>query len=372
MSLRICIMANATAVHTRRWAKALVDRGHEVTVLSIRAAEIDGVDVVTECLGPVNSANPVWSFLSYLRLLLRVRSVVRRLAPDVVNPHYCITHGVIAALAGLRPRVVNLWGSDIVWDASAQMPLWRRLLVRLSLGTADAVVSTSHFMAREARRVVKRLPPLHVVPFGVDVDLFRPADLVSGRPAGNGLSIGFVKTLGSKYAPGDFIKAAALVVRRYGMPRFVVAGGGPLRISCERLAADLGIADRVTFLGPVPHERVPEVMRSLDILVNCSRQESFGVVICEASAAGMAVVATDVGGVRETVVDGTTGILVPRDDPEALAAAIGRLIENPHLRDRMGRAGRQLVCRRYDWTACVMAFEGVLLAAQRRTQRCAF
>lgn len=364
--MRICILANACAVHTQRWAQALAARGHEVTVLSIRSAEIDGVGVVTECLGPVNATNPVWCLLSYLRLLLRARTVVRRLAPDVVNAHYCVTHGVIAALAGLHPRVVNLWGSDIMWDGAAAMPLWRRLPIRLSLETADAVVSTSHFMVEEMRRVLKRFPPTHVVPFGVDVEVFRPA---AEEQNGEGLTIGFVKTLGSKYAPDLFVKAAALVWRNDPRHRFVMAGGGPLRARCERLAEELGIADRITFLGPVAHHDVPEVMRSLDILVNCSRVESFGVVICEASASGKAVVATDVGGVRETVIDGTTGLLVPRDDPEALAQAICRLVEDPLLRQRMGEAGRRMVRERYKWPACVEDFERILLGVQRRERR---
>lgn len=370
--MNICIIANVRAVHTQRWAKALAARGHDMTVLSIRSAEIDGVRVMTECIGPVNSANPFWSLLSYLRLLLRARAIVSRLSPDVVNAHYCVTHGVIAALAGLRPRVVNLWGSDIMWDAAVPMPPWRRWPIRLALESADAIVSTSYFMVGEVRRVLKRLPPLHVVPFGVDTEAFRPAPSPDEERNGNALTIGFVKTLGNKYAPDVFIQAAALIARCGGGHRFVMAGGGPLRARCEQLAAELGIADRITFLGPVAHDQVPAVMRSLDILVNCSRVESFGVVICEASATGKAVIATDVGGVRETVIDGTTGLLVPPGDPAALAQAICRLAADPALRADMGRAGRQLVSERYDWNDCVENFERILLGVGRRDRECAF
>ena len=367
MRLHICIMANARAVHTQRWAKAFAQRGHEVTVLSIRAAEIPGVQVITESLGPVNAASPFWTLLSYLRLLLRARGLVRRLDPDVINAHYCITHGVIAALAGLRPRVVNLWGKDIVWDGAGAMPRWRRLLIRLALETADAVVSTSRFMVQEAQRWTELRQPIQVVPFGVDLESFRPAEPALQGREDPPVTVGFIKTFRSKYAPDVFVEAAALVCRGGGRYRFVMAGDGPLRAHCERLAADLGIAERIEFLGAVTHDAVPDVMRKLDILVNCSRDdsESFGVVICEASASGLPVVATDVGGVRETVIDGETGLLVPRNDPESLAAALVSLIEDPQRRGAMGHAGREMVAARYRWEDCVTSFESVLRGVRR-------
>ena len=104
-------------------------------------------------------------------------------------------------------------------------------------------------------------------------------------------------------------------------------------------------------------------MKELDILVNCSRAESFGVVICEASATGLPVIATDVGGVRETLLDGQTGILVPKDDAEALADAMLKLASDPALRQRMGSAGRAFICQRYQWEQCVDKMEAALASA---------
>ena len=355
--MKLLIMANARAVHTQRWARALAERGHDVTVLSIRDASIPGVRVISRSIGPVDGAR-VWPLLSYLRLLATLSFDLRRLRPDVVNPHYCITHGAIAALAGARPRVVNVWGSDLIWDGAGRMPWWRRVLVRLSLRRADAIVSTSRFMADEVRRLVPDPPPITLVPFGVDTSRFRPGARAAGKP----VRVGFVKTFAPKYAPDVFIEAAAIVVRERADVVFVMAGRGPLLDDMKRLAADRGLEGRISFPGFVPHDKVAEFMRGLDILVNCSRAESFGVVICEASASGLPVIATDVGGVRETVKDGETGTLVPKDDPCTLANAMLQLVAEPDSRENMGVAGRGFVQESYQWRKCVDRMEELLVS----------
>lgn len=358
--MKILMLANARAVHTQRWARALAERGHEVTVASIRSADIPGVDVICHSFGDVDSAK-LWAFLSYLRLLFALPFLLRRLKPDVVNPHYCITHGVIAALAGARPRVVNVWGSDLIWDGQQPMPWRRKALLRLSLQHADAIVSTSAFMADAVKALLPNHPPISLVPFGVDTEHFRPAP--PEKTLGN-TRIGFVKTFAKKYAPDIFIKAASILANQRTDVDFVMAGRGRLLEEMKTLAAKRGVGDRMSFPGFIDHEGVADFMRNLDILVNCSSydSESFGVVICEASASGLPVIATDVGGVHEAMEDGKTGILVPRNDAEALASAMVKLARDSDLRQRMGAAGRDFICENYEWARCVDKMEGALAA----------
>ncbi len=361
--MKLLMMANAAAVHTQRWARSLAERGHDVTVVSIRKASISGVSVISRSVGPVDNGSLLWPLLSYVRLLATLPLDLRHLRPDLVNAHYCITHGAIAALAGARPRVVNVWGSDLIWDGPGKMPWWRRMLVRLSLRRADAIVSTSRFMAEEIERLMDDHPPIMVVPFGVDTSRFRAGE----RRKGNTVRIGFVKTFAPKYAPDVFVKAAATVAYERKDVDFVMAGRGPLLDATRRLVAEKGIEGRISFPGYVPHDEVAELMRGLDILVNCSRDESesFGVVICEGSATELPVIATDVGGVRETLNDGETGILVPKDDPDVLAASILRLADSSDLRGRMGTAGRRFVQTHYEWLECVAAFEAALVNVEK-------
>jgi len=352
------MLANAHAVHTQRWARAMSARGHAVTVISIRAADIPGVTVLRRSLGNVG-ASKLAALLSYVLLLVRLPFDLRRIRPDVVNPHYCITHGTIAALAGARPRIVNVWGSDLIWSGEGEMPRWRKALIRYALRRADAIVSTSRFMAEAIEKLMPDHPPITLVPFGVDTIRFKPAE---PKRAAASLRVGFVKSFSGKYAPEIFIEAAATVARNRDDIEFAMAGRGPLLDKMRQLAAECGIAARIDFPGFIAHDDVAGFMRKLDILVNCSRAESFGVVICEASACGLPVIATDVGGVRETLLDGETGILIPVDSADALAAAILTLAGEAKLRARMGAAGRRFICEHYEWDLCVEKLDQLMHA----------
>lgn len=365
--MKICLIANALAVHTQRWAQALAERGHEVTVLSIRQANIAGVRVISKNFGPVNATSRIWSLLSYLRLALSARRTLARLKPDVVNAHYCITHGSIARFSGARPAVVNLWGSDVLGKGRNSIPWWHRALLRYALNTPDLVVSTSKYMAEAANALLKRPRAISIVPFGVDTARFYPLsnECEASASLPRVMTVGFVKTFQGVYAPDVFLRAAAKVLQENTSVRFVMAGRGPLLDSCRKLAEELGIASFVEFTGFVPHTELPELMRSLDVLVNCSRSESFGVVICEGSSCGLPVIATDVGGVREVLMDGETGILVPKDNPNAIAQAILRLAGDTDLRRRYGKAGRLMVEERYEWQRNVERFEAGLLKEVR-------
>jgi glycosyltransferase involved in cell wall biosynthesis len=141
-----------------------------------------------------------------------------------------------------------------------------------------------------------------------------------------------------------FLRMAARLLPCFPDLQFVLIGDGPLRPNLERLAQQLGIENRVTFLGD--RRDVPAVLASLDISVMPSASESLSNVILESMAAGVPVVATRVGGNLELVQDGETGFMVPPgDDPSAdemrFAAAVGKLVTQPELRQKFGSNARE-------------------------------
>lgn len=127
-----------------------------------------------------------------------------------------------------------------------------------------------------------------------------------------------------------------------------IVGDGSQREKLERMATELGIANRVTFVGSVPHDQVAREYASAEIFCGLSISEAFGNVFLEAQAAGCAVLATNVGGIPDIVKDGETGLLVPPDDPVAAAAALERLLGDAELRRALGEAGRAHAPK-YDW-----------------------
>jgi glycosyltransferase involved in cell wall biosynthesis len=165
----------------------------------------------------------------------------------------------------------------------------------------------------EADRARDRREPAHVVPLGVDLDRFR-----GGRRVLEGRVVGNVARLAEQKGHRDLIEAARVVLDRHPDVRFVVAGEGELRAELEQLAEPLG--DRFQLLGH--RGNVPDLLASFDVFAFPSRFEGLCLAVIEAQAAGVPVVASPVGGIRETVVEGSTGWLVPPRDPAALAERI--------------------------------------------------
>lgn len=354
-------MANAASPHTRRWATAFAQRGHETHVVSIREADIPGVTVHRVGVGPAASRRPWWALLSYLRLLFGARRLLGRIAPDIVHAHYSVTHGAIAVLTGRQPVVVTLWGSDLL-RGDRPVGFVGRRINRFVLRRAAATTAASRFMAAIGESVVGDGRPVRHIPFGVDTEAFRPAQDPSDRP----FTVGFVKSFEAKYGVGVLVEAFSRMLERVPDARLVLVGAGSRQARLERLIERLGLSDRVDIPGRIPNDRVPAVMAGFDVLANPSRSEAFGVVLLEASACGIPVVATRVGGTAETVIDGVTGLLVPVDDPEAIAGALASLADDPERRRTMGEAGRAMVVADYEWDRCVDLMLGVLAEAARR------
>lgn len=358
--MRICVLGNAQSVHTQRWVRAYAERGHDVDLLSIRSERLDGVMVHTVSVGPSNATSPVQVFLSYARLLIAAPLILRRLKPDVVHAHYSVTHGVIAAVSRYRPCVLSVWGKDVVFTRTGLKGTLLRVLNLIALRAADRVTSTSDFMIPYVKHLAGGSVHAIRVPFGVDTQQFHSA----ARPAEAGLTIGFVKHLKRKYGPEHLVRAIAEIRPFIPDLSVVIAGDGELRGPLERLAQELGVADIVSFPGRVPHEDVPALMRSFDIFVNPSvdPSESFGVAILEASASGIPVIATRIGGIPEVALDGKTALLIEPEDHVDLARALLLLAGDPALRKSLGEAGRKFVTEHYEWQDHVDSMIDVLAA----------
>jgi glycosyltransferase involved in cell wall biosynthesis len=169
-------------------------------------------------------------------------------------------------------------------------------------------------------------------------DCSERANLNSGRPP--------VITMVARFTP---VKEYEVLLRAFAAlhlgPRLRLVGDGPLRESCEALARELGIYERVEFLGN--RDDVPSLLASSDIFVLASKFEMLPISALEAMRAGLPVIASEVGGVRETVVHGETGLLVPSGSVPALAQALTRLTRDSDLRLRFGRAGRRRFVERF-------------------------
>lgn len=362
---RVALLGPANSIHLQRWAHGLIERGHQVCVLTQHEAERKLLPAAAELV-----LLPHRGERGYVRNAWRARRVLRLWRPDILNAHYASGYGTTATLSGVRPLLLSVWGSD-VYDFPYEGALKARL-IRVNLRRATAVASTSEAMARQVRKLVPQIGEIAVTPFGVDLQRFAPDAF--GRARAH-ITIGIVKLLAPKYGVDLLLRAFAALLRDPQVQalaqtagqtcRLMIVGDGPQRAALQTLAAELGIGAQTLFAGQVPHAEVPSWLHRFDVYAAPSRldSESFGVAVIEAGACGLPVVVSDAGGLPEVVLDQQTGLVVPRENVAELQAALTRLVLDAALRARLGARGRLHVAQTYAWPRCVDRME----AAYERT-----
>ena len=255
------------------------------------------------------------SLLPFLRL-------VRRLAPRARTA--VLTHGI------------EVW--------SPLVPA-----VQHALQQADSVVAPSEYTAVQLREQSSILPSrLMVLPHGLDPTWAAAADQHAARSTvPTLLSVGRLNTVDRPKGIEVVLRAMPHILERVPEARYVVAGDGDDRLRLEHLAASLGVASRVEFLGDVGGTDLIRLYTEADVFVLPSQKEGFGIVFAEAMWLGLPVVAARAGAAEEVVEDGVTGILVPPNTDEQLASAVSGLLLLEPERRRMGAAGRRRVEQHY-------------------------
>jgi glycosyltransferase involved in cell wall biosynthesis len=304
----------------------------------------------------VPGLGPELSARDDLRALARLVRAVRRFRPDIVHTHTAKA-GLLGRLAALsvrpRPLVVHTYHGHVLegYFGPFKSRLYRTL--EHGLGTvSDRLVGVSAATVDDLVRL--RVAPrdkFRVIPIGLDLEPFLELNHDRGRrldapiPAADGdVVLIFCGRLVPIKSVDLLLRGVARAREMGAQVRLAVVGDGELRPSLEQLAAGLGIADAVHFLGY--RSDVAGVLAASDLAVLSSRNEGTPVSLIEAAAAGLPAVATAVGGVPEVVADGT-GVLVSFGDEEALGRAIAGLAADPPLRRAMGERARAEVAERF-------------------------
>jgi glycosyltransferase involved in cell wall biosynthesis len=260
------------------------------------------------------------------------------------------------------PLVVSLHGSD-VFVAETFGPAG--LAARRVFQRAGFVTACSDDLSRRAVALGADAGRLETVPYGVDVERFRPDTAVR---AARRLELGLAEGAPLCVAAGRLVRKKGfefLIDALPGVPGVIlaVAGEGTLADELHARARAAGVADRVRFLGNQPQDRVGELFAAADLICLPSVRDSSGNVdglpnaVLEALASGTPLITTTAGGIGAVVEDGRTAIVVPEGDGAAIAEAMRRLLGNPALARQMGGAGRAVVREHFGWERAAERFE---------------
>ena len=360
--------AGGQNVHVAELAAGLARLGHSVAVytrrddsdLPERLTTSAGYEVVHVPAGPAEqvSKDELWPYMG--SFADRLTEMLTFQKPDVVHAHFWMSAWAAAAAARRLnlPLVVTFHALGTVkrrYQGQEDTSPLNRIRVEAAVAAeADSIVATCADEVTELGLLGVQASKVAVVPCGVDLDHFSPA-------AGTVRSAA-VPERDYRYR----LVSAGRLVRRKGydttiealtrLPEteLLIAGGGDATAEPEHdrlltLADQLGVADRVRLIGQLGRTEMPALLRSADLVVCSPWYEPFGIVPLEAMACGVPVVASAVGGMLDSVVDGVTGAHVPPRDPAALADVIGALLDAPDHRAELSRAGLERVRSRYSW-----------------------
>jgi glycosyltransferase involved in cell wall biosynthesis len=294
--------------------------------------------------------------------LRRLRAALRTRAPQVLHTHNPAAHyyGVLASLGLRGVRRISTRHGMGTFRSSRR----RERLYRLSMLATDAAVAVCR-AARERFEALGAMPPRRsaVVVNGIDLSRFearsaaRRDALVRGLGlGGTEIVFGSVGRLNEAKDPTNLVDAFARVVAVRPAAALVVVGDGELREAVEARVREHAVGDRVRLLGS--RSDVPDLLAAFDAFVLASGTEGYSLALVEAAAAALPAVATDVGGNREIVSDGRTGLIVPPGDPAALSGAMLALADDRGLRESLGASAR-------DWALAHGSLEAMADAYDR-------
>jgi phosphatidylinositol alpha-mannosyltransferase len=364
MPLKIGIVSQAyhpaiggVTEHVDATSRLLRERGHEVTVITarFRGACADEPGVVRLGRNYVIPYNGAENNITLGRGLDRaIRDTLRRGAFDVVHVHCPLspTLPLLTVRAAAQP-IVGTFHSTSSSDRDFRIfrrflsPFFRRIDRPLAVSEAAREYVTRHFPG-----------DVRILPNGVDLERFQPG--LPRDPAFDGgvPNILFVGRHDPRKGLPDLLAACRILAHEGHRFQVIIVGDGWLRRRAERLASG-PLKRRVHFVGRVTNANLPRYYASADVFSSPARGgESFGLVLLEAMACGVPVVASDLPGYRSVLTQGMEGLATAPRDPRALARALRMLLLNPELRARMGRRGIE-TARRHAWPAIVSRLEGI-------------
>ena len=270
------------------------------------------------------------------------------------KPFIHTIHGVLAdeyeqakrnGYQTLRGRIANLFMNHLA-KLEAETAKNASIIVTISKYSVEKI---QHYYDVDSEKI-------RIVPNGVDVEAFKPlenqAELKKQFSLGQGPCVLFVGNLIPRKGLPFLVEAAKKIVKHQPETKFLIAGVGPLKNYLINIIQDAKLTTNFMFMGRVNEKILPALYNCADVFVLPSIQEGQGIVLLEAQASGIPVVGFDIGGVKEAVRNGETGLLVKAEESEALADSLIKLLDERDLRQRMGVNGRKFVVDNFTWDIC--------------------
>nr|WP_259121797.1 glycosyltransferase family 4 protein [Salinibacter ruber] len=304
----------------------------------VEGAHTTSWDLPLEHLRTWNKLPRPGSIFSFMKDLRRLSRIIGQIQPDIVNCHFASFYVsyfcLLKPLHGYR-LVISTHGRDLAGGMSAMQRAVRPYLLR----TADHVTAVSADLETQIKQEAGGRTRATTIPNGVDIEFWSAEEKSKGKETNP--TIINVGALRGVKGQDILLRAFPKILSAHPSTQLWFAGDGETRQDLEALASRLGVSDHVTFHGWCSTEKVRDLLQAATLFVMPSRSEGFGIALVEAMAAGLPVVASNVGGVPDIVESGTSGILVPPDNAETLAEGILKILQDEEYGEELATIARE-------------------------------
>ncbi|MDD5066883.1 MAG: glycosyltransferase family 4 protein [bacterium] len=370
--MNICFIANANSVHTRRWVKFFIDRGHNVSIITHSFKEMEGakiyhlaslvkediqnpflIKIFKFIFGPVHASKFFTFSLNFPLGLIQTSFYIKKIKPDVIHAHFVTNHGFYAAVSRFHPFVLTPWGTDVL--VIPKKSSMGKRLTRFVLKKADMITTDGDNTVQAMLDLGAEKDKIRKIYFGIDTKKFSPdkrSPEVRKKMGLNGPSVGIIsfRALDPLYNVELLIRSAPFVIKQCPEARFIIVGKGSQGVYLKELAESLKVPEYMSFITFLSDEDFPQYIASADIYVSTALSDSgLAASTGEAMASGLPVLITETGASKDWVDDDRNGYIIPKHDPEFLADKICSLVKDKTKREAFGKANCLLIRERQDY-----------------------
>ncbi|MCB0163493.1 MAG: glycosyltransferase [Anaerolineae bacterium] len=338
--MKIVALADASHLHTQKWASYMRSRGHELEIISFEPAKLDYAQVhyIKTGVHKVNGGN--WYYLLGLPL---VRRHLLQAKPDLVFCHYLTSYGLIGALLKFSlPLVTRLQGTDIL--VTPNRSVWYRLMARYALNRCDLIMMAAAHMEPHVHRLAAGKPTL-VVPLGVDLRRFNQMN--SSERAE--FSCICTRQLVKNSNIGLILEAVARVRQIQPAVHLTIVGDGPMKSDLQIMVNQLDLTTCVTFLGEVPNNIIPKLLSQHSLYLAATTSDGTSNSLIEAMACGTFPIVSDIPGNQPWINNGVNGFLVPLGRADLMVDCILEAFGSPKMISNAQQINLEIVRDRGDY-----------------------
>ncbi|CAN5412049.1 glycosyltransferase [soil metagenome] len=312
--MRICYLADAGSIHTRRWCDHFRMLGHEIHLVSFREGNIPGVTFHLLNSGEIKTSGGNWKVLLKAGNL---KKILRKIKPDILHAHYATSYGTLGALSGFHPYIITTLGTDVL--ISPNESIIYRMILKFAFRRADWITAMADHMKIAIIRLGISEKKVSTVMFGIDPKIFSTKNRVVDENK-------FVITSTRNFEPVYNLELLldALKDMKGKIPGLEInlIGDGSLRKNLEEKVFSYGLSDIVNFYGKVDQTEIAATLKRTNLFITTSLSDGNNISLNEAMACGVVSIATDIPANRFWMKDGVNGFLVPVDDPLVLVDKI--------------------------------------------------